>query len=579
VKLIREDRTVGWIVLVFALSQLLAIGWDLPGSYGWENDGIAPRDFFAGLAINLTPGQGHRYPLLHNAIVAVLCIPILLPAALAAEEWTLPALMDQILTVPVMTGCSLVAKLLGLVMACIALLTIARIARRTVSAEAGRWAAIWAATCLSFAYYGRVSNLDGPYLMWTALAIDRLIAVAESRKRRDYVLFGVLVGAAVATKDQAYAGFVLPGVIYLLLLPLRSDRPFGPRAVHYRNTAAATLAGALSLGFLGGGIFNPTGFMARLSELTGGASHDWMSYARTPTGLVTNVIDIGLGQEIYYWPWLVVALCWIGVGIVVANRGGEGVRSRTFQLLPLCTGLSSILFFTLVVARCEHRFVLPLGFWLAYYGGVASAAFVSRWRSKGAKAGRVAQAVLAVLVVWAAGHSFEVHLTQRGDARNEVREYLDGLDEGTVVETYGLLVHLPHFDMSSDAPYRVQRVSRRPIPKRNPLVGSKEIDEPYGDVRVRRPDVLVVSESNAREFIPRQLAEGMAESAVGERSQADMDARTFFQSALSDSLQGYEVVRVVGPTLQPWAEALGAEPVRVHASVGNRQWILVRSDP
>ena len=41
-KLIREDRTVGWIVLVFALSQLIAIGWDLPGSYGWENDGIAP---------------------------------------------------------------------------------------------------------------------------------------------------------------------------------------------------------------------------------------------------------------------------------------------------------------------------------------------------------------------------------------------------------------------------------------------------------------------------------------------------------------------------------------------------------
>lgn len=40
-KLIREDRTVGWIVLVFALSQLVAVGWDLPGAYGWENDGIA----------------------------------------------------------------------------------------------------------------------------------------------------------------------------------------------------------------------------------------------------------------------------------------------------------------------------------------------------------------------------------------------------------------------------------------------------------------------------------------------------------------------------------------------------------
>jgi hypothetical protein len=463
-------------------------------------------------------------------------------------------------------------------MACIALLVMARIARRTVSAEAGRWAAVWAATCLSFAYYGRVSNLDGPYLMWTALAIDRLLAVAETRKRRDYILFGVLAGAAVATKDQAYAGFVLPGLIYVLLLPLRSDRPFGPRSAHYRNTAFATLAGALSLGLLGGGLLNPTGFLARLRELTGGASQDWMSYARTPEGLLANVIDIGLGQETFYWPWLVVGLCWVGVGIVIFNRGGVGVRSRTFRLLPLCAGVSSILFFTLVVARCEHRFVLPFGFWLAYYGGVASAALLSRLASKSGPALRSAQAFLAILVLWAAGHSLEVHLTQRGDARNEVRAYLGALDEGTVVETYGLLVHLPHFDVSGDSPYRLQRVSRRPIPERNPLVGSEEIDAPYGDVLVRKPDVLVVPESTALEFLPRQLGEGMAEPAVGERAQADMDAQAFFGSVLNDSLEGYRVALITEPKLPAWAKALGADSVQVHSSVGNRQWVLVRSD-
>ena len=577
-KLIREDRTFGWIVLVFALSQLIAIGWDLPGASGWENDGIAPRDFFAGIAINLTPGQGHRYPMFHNVLLAILCLPILLPAALSADAWTLPALMEQILTVPVMTGVSLVAKLLAIAMACVSLLVLARIARRTVSEEAGRWAAIWGATCLSFAYYGRVSNLDGPYLMWTALAIDRLITMAETRKRRDYVLFGLLAGAAVATKDQAYAGFVLPGVIYLLLLPLRSDAPFGPRGAHYRNVGAATLGGAVSLGVLGGGVFNPTGFVARLRELTGGASQDWMSYARTPKGLLANITDIGLGQETFYWPWLVVALCWIGVAMAALRPGGEGIRSRTFRLLPLCAGLSSILFFTLVVARCEHRFVLPLGFWLAYYGGVASAGLLSRSTSGGRFAHRAAQGALAVLMLWSAGHSLEVHLTQRGDARNEVQAYLAELDEGSVVETYWLLIHLPHFDLTESSPYRVQRVSRRPIPKRNPLVGSTEIDAPYGEVQARRPDVLVVPESTAREFIPRELRDGLAESAVGERAQADMDAQSFFRSVLSDSLDGYEVASIAEPKLPAWAEALGAEPVQVHASVGNRQWILVRTD-
>ena len=578
-KLIREDRTVAWIVVIFALSQLVALGWDLPGSYGWENDGIAPRDFFAGIAINLTPGQGHRYPLFHNLLIGLLSIPVLLPAALSAEDWTLPALMEQILTVPTMTGVSLIAKLVSVLMACVSVLIIARIARRTVSAEAGRWAAIWAATCLSFAYYGRVSNLDGPYLMWTALAMDRLLSVAKTRKRRDYVWFGVLAGAAVATKDQAYAGLVLPGLLYVLLLPLRSDEPFGPRAAHYRNTAITTAAGALSLGALGGGLFNPSGFMTRLAELTGGASQDWMSYARTPEGVFRNIIDIVLGQETFFWPWLVVALCWAGVAIVVFRGGGEGIRSRTFRLLPLSAGISSLLFFTLVVARCEHRFVLPFGFWLAYYGGVASAVLVSRMAGKGNVAVRSAQVALAALVLWAAGHSFEVHLTQRGDARNQVHAYLASLPEGGVVETYWLLIHLPHFDVSDASPYQLQRVSRRPIDKRNPLVGSKEIDAPYGEVHTRRPDVLIVPESTALEFIPRELGEGMAESAVGERAQADQDAQAFFRSVLSDSLEGYEVVFVAEPVLPSWAEALGAEPVQVHASVGNRQWVLRRSKP
>jgi hypothetical protein len=578
VKLVREDRAVGWIVLVFIVSQLFAVGWDLPGSYGWENDGIAPRDFFAGIALNLTPGQGHRYPLFHNVLVGLLCIPVLLPAALSAEEWTLPALMEQILTVPVMTGCSLVGKLVGLLMACVSLLVLARIARRTLSEQAGRWAAICAATCLSFAYYGRVSNLDGPYLMWTALAIDRLLTIAETRRRRDYILFGVLAGAAVATKDQAYAGFVLPGLIYALLLPLRSDQPFGPRAAHYKNTVIAAVSGLVSLGVLGGALLNPTGFMARMRELTGGASQDWMTYARTPTGVMTNLVDIGLGQEQFYWPWLVVALCWAGVILVAARRGGEGIQSRTFRLLPLFAGASTVVFFTLVVARCEHRFVMPLGFWLSYYGGVSSASLLSLCAPRGKNVLRLGQAGLIVLALWAAGHSFEVHLTQRADARNRVSAYLDTLDEGTVVETYWLLVNLPHFDVSEGAPYRLQRVSRRPIAQRNPLVGAEELDEPYGNVTHRRPDVLVVPESTAYEFIPRELGEGQAEPTVAAHQRADEDAQAFFRSVLDDSLEGYDVAFVAGPELPAWAVALGAEPVQVHASVGNRQWVFVRSD-
>ena len=97
-------------------------------------------------------------------------------------------------------------------------------------------------------------------------------------------------------------------------------------------------------------------------------------------------------------------------------------------------------------------------------------------------------------------------------------------------------------------------------------------------MQVRKPDVLVVPESTAQEFIPRQLGNGMAEAAVGKRAQADMDAQVFFRSVLNNALEGYRVAFIAEPTIPAWAEALGAAPVQVHASVGNRQWILVRSD-
>jgi hypothetical protein len=236
-----------------------------------------------------------------------------------------------------------------------------------------------------------------------------------------------------------------------------------------------------------------------------------------------------------------------------------------------------VLFFTLVVARCEHRFLLPFGTWLSYYGGVGTAALLAGASAKGRVPKRAALAAMSLLVLWAGGHSLEAHLTQRGDARNEVAAFLSTVEPGTVVETYYLLVHLPHFDTSDTSPYRLQRVSRRPIPQRNPLVGAKEIDEPYGKIHERQPDILVVPEFSALEFIPRELAEGEVESAVLARQKADADAQRFFAAISSDALNGYEVAFVAEPRLPTWATKLGLQPVQVHASVGNRQWILRRT--
>jgi len=222
-----------------------------------------------------------------------------------------------------------------------------------------------AATHLSVAYYGRTSNLDGPALMWTALALASLVEDGP----RSRIWFAVFAAAAVATKDQAYASF-------LFLVPLVWRRP------------RALAAGALVWALLGGALINPTGFWARLREMTGPASGDYRAYTADVAGRIANLVDLGAAQSDFFWSWPVVILCWGGV--VLAAR-------RRAAWLPFLSGAGSVVGFALWVGRCEPRFVLPFGFFLSLYGGVAAAA-LSRHRAAGLAIGFLAAAGVLTLV-------------------------------------------------------------------------------------------------------------------------------------------------------------------------------------
>jgi hypothetical protein len=578
----RDDAVVFWLLVAFALSQIAAIGWDLPGSYGWDNDGVAPRELFGDLARNLTPGQASTYPLLHYAILDVLCLPIMLPAAFGAEAWTLPALTRAMLAVPVMTAISLVARLVAVTMCCVAVLALWRIAVRTLPRRAARLAVLCAVTSLSVAYYGRVSNLDLPCLMWTALAVHALLDIGEHGRRRDYLWFAVFTAAAVATKDQAYASFVLVGPLYLVLVPALDARALDPRApvrgrTHWRRLALAVGVGVLALGVLGGGLLNPTGFLARVALLTGPSSENWRMYSADLTGVLANLRDLAAAQSAVWWPWPLVALAWLGVIVVgKAPAGPSLLERRLWRHLPLAAALSSLICFTLVVARTGHRFMLPLGFWLAYYGGAAGDALLSSASRAGRRWHALAQALLAGLFLWAAGHSLAVHVTQLRDARHDVRRALAELRPGSTVETYGVVTYLPHFDTSSGTPYRVQRVGPDPVASRNPLPGATELQAPYLEVSARAPDVLVIPEGFLQRFVPRERGAGAVEQPVMRAVRAAGDGEAFFRAVAADRLPGYRVQRVFAPVLPAWARALGMKPVEIHGSVGVRVWMLER---
>jgi len=567
------DRALVRIVWVFASVQLVAMLWDMPGSYGWENDGAAPRDLFGGIAENLTPGHAHRYPLFHYLVLGMLASPVLLLDVVFALCTGRPP-SDVVVSVPSMTAIALVSKALSVAMMSAALLALGRICRSCFSPVAARWAVIFGAVNLSVAYYGRATNMDGPYLMWTALAIDRILVLAQSGKRADYGWFAGFVAAVVATKDQAYSSFVLTLPLYLVLLPLLRPQALQAGREHWALLGRAAIVGAVTYVVLSGTLFNPTGFVPRVAQLTGSNSQDWKTYESSVFGWWQNLSDILAKQDDYWWPWPVVGFAWLGVAWSLVAPARGLAFARTWRLLPLCAGVSSLVGFTLVVGRDAHRFVLPLGFWLAGYAGAASGALIERLRGVWYRAGFALVSGLAGLGF---GYSLELVVTQWSDPRKDVERFLASKPPGTRVETYGLGVYLPRFDLSATSPYSVTHL--RPEKKDRPPVmpGLELAVDSYTNVGERNPDVLVIPEAFAERFLEKAAGEHRTQRKAIEKYTKARGALEFFQQAAKDELPGYRRLAVGRVALPSWYERLGGRAVPVHGCTARAVWVFERA--
>jgi hypothetical protein len=108
--------------------------------------------------------------------------------------------------------------------------------------------------------------------MYPLFALDAVLDVRERGDTASYRRFALLAAAAIATKDQAYAAFVLVGPLYLVVLPLPSH---GADRVRGVALAKAAGVGALGYGLMSGALLNPPGFVERFRLLSGPASQGW----------------------------------------------------------------------------------------------------------------------------------------------------------------------------------------------------------------------------------------------------------------------------------------------------------------
>jgi len=560
---------LAWILAAQVVLHVVGIGWGLPASDGWDNDGVAPRDFLAGLAETFTPGHHTTYPPVHLAILAVVTAPVTLAALARAPSLARADVVAQMLHVPTMTALAYGARAVTVAMALGVAWAVARMVEEVRGARAGACAAAFVGVNVPFTYYAHTSNLDVPYLFWGCLALLALVRAIHRREPERLRAWALFAALAVGTKDQAYALFLLavPGAValWIALDPWAREHA---RAV-VRQAASAGAMAVVAVLLVDGALVNPSGFAARLRFLRGPASQAYASYSDDWTGRFYVVADLG-AKLVTYYPLALVVLAGLGLVLLVRCARVERAPARLVAgLVPLLAALSFTVAFNCVARRTDHRFGLPQAVLAATYGGVAVDALVFRARTGPAARWLLRLAVAAAFAVALFGAA-DVDANLVLDPRYEAEDWLRAhVRPGDAIETYGLDVYMPRFPEGA----HVVRVGPSPDDHRSPMAGVEELLADYDGAAARGARFIVVSEGWAWRYLidPADFpTEGRRLPPVQVANGSDARATAYFRALTESRYAPYTVEHVArwGSTLWP--------AIELHASTSREIWIYER---
>jgi hypothetical protein len=554
--------------LAVALLHGVALTWGLPSSDAWDNDGVAPRDLIPGLLETFSPGKHYTYPPLELLIVTLLTSPVSLFAALRARSFAQPDIVASFLDRHVMTAFSIAARVLsfaysiGIVIALGELAALLAKGSPERRSQARFFGMAIAGVDVALTYYAQTSNLDVPYLFWAVLALLMFARALDRDDPRGLRKAALFAACAIATKDQAYALFLLSLPTLTALWALRTT---SPRSV-LREGAIAAAIGIGAVLVLDGAPFNPTGFAARIRFLLGPASQDFAQYSKDVAGRAAAFSDSWSPFPEHY-PWVFAGIFVAGFVLLLVRKAPEP-RAKILAFLPLLAALSFTLTFNCWARRVEERFVMPQMLLVGVYGAVALAALFDALESRAVRI--VAGVAVAAAFVVAARKSASVDAVMLRDPRYEAEAFLSARAKETdTIEVYGQNVYLPRFE-----PWmHVVRVGTEPVTRRNPMPGIVEKQDHFGGIAERNPRFIVVGEGYAWRYLIDSwtTTDGRVQPKTHRDKFGDQDGRDFFHR-LFEGRAGYRTA------LHARYEGSVFPIVRMHGSLGAEVFVFERVD-
>ena len=527
---------LGWILLVALALRLSGLFWGLPGADGWDNDGFAPRNFLTALALTWKPGSYFTYPPLHALLLALPSLPVAGWALLHAPSLHPHDVIATITQPGYMTYFSVVARVIAIAMSLGIIVIVAAMARLIAGPRAGVMAAGAAALNFGLTYYGQVSNLDVPYLFWGLLALLLLMQAVMLRQPLRLWWAALAAAASVATKDQAYALFLISLPVFVGLWFAVDPWPRAHARAVLTTLVLAAVVAIVTLLLVDGVITNPSGFIKRIAFLTGPASGDYVEYVRGVRGWWALLRDMFA----YYG---VGALALAGLGLLLSLRY-RGLQ-LVVALLPLLAAVSFTVCFNFAALRSDARFLLPQAVLACVYIGIAAQMLIDQRQPLVRWLGR---SVVALVALMSMHQAFVIDIAMLQDPRYDAQRWLaQNARLGDTVELYDRNWLLPRLPDGVHA----WRVGQSDIAKRNPMVGVVELRQPFADIATRRPRFILVSDVWLQRYRPMSAKDGRSLSPNQQADLRDGDARQYF-TALMQGRLGYRLVHLSQAPADIW---------------------------
>ncbi len=190
-----------WLFVILAIGLLtysLSIWWGLPTTISWAPDAIHPLDV-------IEKTKAYPYPPLHFYILHFVYVPFILAAKVG---WINLESISGITTLMLVGRATSVLMALGIIVS--VYLTSLDVSEKQLPALLSAAFILGNAPLI---YYGKIMNVDVPYIFWFSLSLIFYIRAIKYDTLIDYSLFALISMLSICTKDQAYGLVAVPTIL------------------------------------------------------------------------------------------------------------------------------------------------------------------------------------------------------------------------------------------------------------------------------------------------------------------------------------------------------------------------------